>query len=234
MPTNYALCFCIRTTAQPCRCIWRRAAFVWLVVGADTGSHRSEQQPPSPEWRAPQSHAAQLQACRREKGGQVSWKKRGWRWRVDKRAGGWRRDSVPKLHLNCFSFSAEAKALSNLPSAISRSPITFSLYACMCPHNKRHTPPPISSQYLLSMCCIAGNFQGRKLSRIGEKYNFHGGNFRGLLTFATPKDAMPQILRKKLSCIVTKPWNLWKFSAIRYSGMQYQDQSGRRISPKPS
>ena len=101
---------------------------------------------------------------------------------MGKRAGGWRRDSVPKLHLNCFSFSAAAKALSNLPSAISRSPITFSLYACVCPHNKHHTPPPISSQYSLSMCCIAGNFQGRKLLRIGEKYDFYGGNFRGLHT----------------------------------------------------
>ena len=27
-------------------------------------------------------------------------------------------------------------------------------------------------------------FGGRKLSRIGEKYDFRGENFRGLLTFA--------------------------------------------------
>ena len=40
-----------------------------------------------------------------------------------------------------------------------------------------------------------GNFQGRKLSRIGEKYDFPGENFHGLLTFAMPKDATPQILQ---------------------------------------
>ena len=33
---------------------------------------------------------------------------------------------------------------------------------------------------------IAGNFRGRKLSRIGEKYDF-----RGLLAFAMPKDTTP-------------------------------------------
>ena len=33
---------------------------------------------------------------------------------------------------------------------------------------------------------IAGNFQGRKLARIGERFNFHGAKFRGLLTFAAP------------------------------------------------
>ena len=42
------------------------------------------------------------------------------------------------------------------------------------------------------------NFRGRKLSQIGEKYDFHGENFRGLLAFATPKDATPQISWRKL------------------------------------
>ena len=32
--------------------------------------------------------------------------------------------------------------------------------------------------------CIVGNFRGRKLSQIGEKYDFRGEN---LLTFAAPK-----------------------------------------------
>ena len=68
---------------------------------------------------------------------------------------------------------------------------------------------------------IAGNFRGRKLSRIGEKYDFHGENFRGLLAFAAPKDATPQISRRKLLRIATKPQNLRSFllrkcSAIRY------------------
>ena len=44
---------------------------------------------------------------------------------------------------------------------------------------------------------IAGNFRGRKLSQIGEKYNFRGENFRGYLTFAAPKDAtLPKFAEK--------------------------------------
>ena len=62
---------------------------------------------------------------------------------------------------------------------------------------------------------IAGNFRGRKLSRIGEKYDFHGENFRGLLTFAAPKDATPQISRRKLSRIATKLRNSQKFSPLK-------------------
>ena len=33
--------------------------------------------------------------------------------------------------------------------------------------------------------------------RIGEKYNFHGENFHGLLTFAAPKDATPANFTEK-------------------------------------
>ena len=48
------------------------------------------------------------------------------------------------------------------------------------------------------MYCIAENFQGRKLSRIGEKYNFREENFCGLLAFASPpKDATPQNFTEK-------------------------------------
>ena len=69
---------------------------------------------------------------------------------------------------------------------------------------------------------IAGNFQGRKLLWIGEKYNFRRENFRGLLTFAAPKDATLQISRRKLSCIaqnheIRESFLPWKFSAIWYS-----------------
>ena len=52
---------------------------------------------------------------------------------------------------------------------------------------------------------IAGNFQERKHSRIGEKYDFHGENFHGLLACAAPKNATPQISRRKLLRIATKP-----------------------------
>jgi len=37
--------------------------------------------------------------------------------------------------------------------------------------------------------CTVGNFRGRKISRIGEKHDFHGENFRGLLAFVVSKDA---------------------------------------------
>ena len=37
----------------------------------------------------------------------------------------------------------------------------------------------------------SGKLQGRKLSRIGEKHDFHRENLCGLLTFAAPKDTTP-------------------------------------------
>ena len=49
-----------------------------------------------------------------------------------------------------------------------------------------------------SCYCRAGNSRGRKLSRIGKKYDFRGENFRGLLPFAVPWMHCPQILRRKL------------------------------------
>ena len=64
---------------------------------------------------------------------------------------------------------------------------------------------------------IAGNFQGRKLLRIGEKYEFHGENFHRLLACAAPRTTCPQILRRKLSRIATKTWNLQKFSPSKVS-----------------
>ena len=59
---------------------------------------------------------------------------------------------------------------------------------------------------------IAGNFQGRKLSRIGEKYNFHRENFRGLLAFAVPKDAMPPNFVEKTFVNSHKTVKFVKFS----------------------
>ena len=49
----------------------------------------------------------------------------------------------------------------------------------------------------LEKYCIAGNFRGRELSRIGEKYHIRGENFHGLLAFAAPKDGTPQNFMKK-------------------------------------
>jgi len=61
------------------------------------------------------------------------------------------------------------------------------------------------------------NFRGRKLLQIGEKYDFHRENFRGLLAFAAPRTPLPQISRRKLSRIATKPRNSCKFSPSKVS-----------------
>ena len=65
---------------------------------------------------------------------------------------------------------------------------------------------------------IAGNFRGRKLSQIGEKDDFRGENFRELVPFAAPTDAMaPNFAEKSF----TKPQNSRvgflprKFPAVR-------------------
>ena len=44
---------------------------------------------------------------------------------------------------------------------------------------------------------IATKFRGRKLLRIGGKYDFCQENFHGLLAFAAPKDAMPPNFAEK-------------------------------------
>ena len=51
-----------------------------------------------------------------------------------------------------------------------------------------------------------------KLSRIGEKYGF-----RGLLACAASKNATPQILRRKLLQIATKPRNSQKIFPSKVS-----------------
>ena len=48
-----------------------------------------------------------------------------------------------------------------------------------------------------------------------RKYDFHGEKVCELFSFATPKEPRPQILRKKLLWIATKPWNSWKFSPLK-------------------
>ena len=66
---------------------------------------------------------------------------------------------------------------------------------------------------------IAGNFQGRKLSWIGEKYDFHRENFCRLLACAMPKDTTPPNFEEKVSQITTKLRNYFlsrKFPAIWY------------------
>ena len=67
---------------------------------------------------------------------------------------------------------------------------------------------------------IAENFRGRKLSQIGDKYDFRKENFRGLLACAAPKNATPQILQRKLSLIATKPRNSWKFLPRKFPAIR--------------
>ena len=51
--------------------------------------------------------------------------------------------------------------------------------------------------FIFALYRIAENFQGRKLSQIGEKCDFRRENFRGLLAFAAPKDATPPNFMEK-------------------------------------
>ena len=79
-------------------------------------------------------------------------------------------------------------------------------------------PPPLSPKawyslfvrteniplyFLLHTLGYSGKLSREKTLRIGEKYDFR-------MSIA-PKDAMSQILRRKLSCIATKPLNSQKF-----------------------
>ena len=58
---------------------------------------------------------------------------------------------------------------------------------------------------------IAGNFRGRKLSQIGEKYDFYRENFCGLLTCAVPKDATPPNFAEKTFANSHKSFSLKRF-----------------------
>ena len=58
----------------------------------------------------------------------------------------------------------------------------------------------------------SGKLSREKLSQIGD---FREENFRGLLAFATPKNAMPQISQRKLPQIGTKTQQ--KFSPSKVS-----------------
>ena len=77
---------------------------------------------------------------------------------------------------------------------------------------------------------IAGNFRGRKLSQIDEKSNFRRKNFRGLLTFATPKNATPLKFRKKTFA------NWWKiqFSQRKLSWIAHFCHAKECYPPKIS
>ena len=60
----------------------------------------------------------------------------------------------------------------------------------------------------------SGNFLGRKLSQIDEKYDFRRENSCGLLAFTAPRMLRPQISQRKLSQMATKPRNLRKLASF--------------------
>ena len=63
---------------------------------------------------------------------------------------------------------------------------------------------------------IAGNFWERKLSQIGEKYDFWGENLRRLLTCDASKETTPTNFVKKLLQIATIPRNSRKLWYLLY------------------
>ena len=59
--------------------------------------------------------------------------------------------------------------------------------------------------------CISGNFQGRKLSWMGRKYNFCRENFRGMLAGATAKRYhTPNFVEKTFA----KSYKTFKFAKV--------------------
>jgi len=65
---------------------------------------------------------------------------------------------------------------------------------------------------------IEGNFRGRKLSRISEKYDFRGENFSGLLACAVSKDTTPlNFVEKTFTNSQKKTRNSWNFSPLKVS-----------------
>ena len=76
---------------------------------------------------------------------------------------------------------------------------------------------------------IAGKFQGRKLPRIGEKYDFRGEKFEDCSLSPHQQMPRPQILRRKLSriainCKICKSFSLKSFPLY---GINCDSQYGR-------
>ena len=63
----------------------------------------------------------------------------------------------------------------------------------------------------------SGKLQGRKLSRIGEKHDFHRENFEDYSLLLRQRTPHPHILQEKLLRIATKPRYLRKFSPSEVS-----------------
>ena len=68
----------------------------------------------------------------------------------------------------------------------------------------------------MDLYVLGETFEGENFCEL-VKIRFSRRNFRGLLAFAVPKDATPQISRRKLSRIATKLRNSRKFSPPKVS-----------------
>ena len=66
---------------------------------------------------------------------------------------------------------------------------------------------------------IAENFRGRKLSQIGEKYDFRGENLCGLLASAAPKDTTSPKFHGENFC--ESPQNRQILSSSKVSDIRY-------------
>ena len=78
--------------------------------------------------------------------------------------------------------------------------------------------------YLSTFQCyrIAGNFRGRKLSRISKKWPFRRENFCGSNAKTYRKLVWhARISWRKLSRVARKPWNSWMFSPSKFSTTRY-------------
>ena len=73
-----------------------------------------------------------------------------------------------------------------------------------------------SRNQLQQSACIAGNFWQRKLSQI-KKCDFCGETFADCSLLLRQSTPWPQISRRKLLRIATKPWNSRKFSPSKVS-----------------
>ena len=82
---------------------------------------------------------------------------------------------------------------------------------------------------------IAGNFRGRELLRLGEKYDIRRENFHRLLTFVAPKDSTPQNFMEKTftnnhkTPKFAKVFSLENFPLYGHFSYSYSCFDGRKV-----
>ena len=99
-------------------------------------------------------------------------------------------------------------------STVETSGVWGPIWLEMLPAQLVHRTCPIAQTTSAVSYHIAENFRGRKLSQIGEKYDFHWENLRRLLAFTMPKDTTPPNFVEKTFANSHKPR---KFSPSKVS-----------------